>query len=252
MFSLHVIAGITEPKCESKVDLCLIIDSSGSIRNNNPADGSYDNWALQLGFLSDLIGAFTIGADATRVGAVVFSEQVRLEFPLDRYASAAQVQQAIAYIAYMGETTNTPEALRQTRQQCFSEYRGDRPDAANLAIIVTDGFPYPEERRDPAIAEAQALRATGVTMIAVGVTAGIDADFLRHMSSPPQLEGQNFFTAADFTALQPMLRGLAYSTCQAVSEDSESGGGRLLFILQGWAFPSLYIHIVRPVLSASL
>lgn len=47
--------------CETKVDVCLIIDSSGSIRDNNPADRSYDNWQLLLDFLSTLVGAFTIG-----------------------------------------------------------------------------------------------------------------------------------------------------------------------------------------------
>ena len=34
------------------MDLCIVIDSSGSIRDNNPRDNSYDNWALVLQFVS--------------------------------------------------------------------------------------------------------------------------------------------------------------------------------------------------------
>ena len=204
------------PKCESKLDLCLIVDSSGSIRDNNPGDGSYDNWELQLDFLSALIGDFSVGLDATRVGAIVFSEDVRLAFSLDRYNSGEQVQEAIHNIAYMGQTTNTPSALTQTRNQCFNAGNGDRPDAINLAIIVTDGFPYPVDRRSPAKAEAAALRSSGATMIAIGVTDAIDQDFLKAMSSPPQLEGQNYFTAADFTRLEEIIRDVVESTCQTV------------------------------------
>ena len=33
------------------IDLCIVIDSSGSIRDNNPPDNSYDNWRLLLDFV---------------------------------------------------------------------------------------------------------------------------------------------------------------------------------------------------------
>ena len=200
------------------MDLCFIIDSSGSIRDNNPPSGNPDNWELQLEFLADLVGAFTVAPDATRVGAIVFSEDVRLVFPLDRYPNAAEVQNAILGIPYMGQTTNTPEALIQTRNQCFNPATGDRPDVINLAIIVTDGLPFPSSRRDPAIAEAAALRNTGVTMIAIGITSVIDEDFLKEMSSPPQVENQNYFAATSFDALQSIRRTVVEGTCEAVVE----------------------------------
>ena len=36
------------------VDLCIVVDSSGSIRDNNPSDGSYDNWKLTLEFVQEV------------------------------------------------------------------------------------------------------------------------------------------------------------------------------------------------------
>ena len=45
------------------------------------------------------------------------------------------------------------------RLQCFGT--GDRPDIDNLAIIITDGVPYPASRRGPAMLEAQETRSAG-------------------------------------------------------------------------------------------
>ncbi len=196
--------------------MCFVIDSSGSIRDNNPQDGSYDNYELQLDFLANLVRAFTIGPDDTRVGAIVFSEQVILQFPLSQYDSAQDITQAILAIPYLGQTTNTPEALLQTRTQCFSQANGDRPNVPNLAIVVTDGVPFPDSRRDPALEEARNLRNARVTVISIGITDNIDVDFLREMSSPPQIEGQNYFTATDFTALNEIQRTVVEGTCTSV------------------------------------
>ena len=203
-----------DPVCEKPLDICLIIDSSGSIRDNNPPDGT-DNWQLQLEFLATLIGAFTIGPDDTRVGAMVFSEQVRLAFSLNPYSTKDEIQNAIRNLAYMGSTTNTPEALIQTKLQCFNSTTGDRPGVANLAIIVTDGVAFPADRMEPAIHEAAVLRNTEVTMIAIGVTHVISKDFLKEMFSPPQIEDQNYFTAEDFSTLSHIIAKVAEETCKA-------------------------------------
>ena len=198
------------------MDLCFIIDSSGSIRDNNPRDGSYDNWDLQLQFIANLVRAFVIGPDASQVGAVVFSEQVFLDFPLNAFDNTEDVAQAILAIRYMGQQTNTPEALIQTRTQCFNSLNGDRRDVDNLAIIVTDGVPYPDARRQPAIEEARALRNTGALMVSVGITDVIDEDFLKEMSSQPQILGTNYFTATDFTALDEIRKKVVEGTCETV------------------------------------
>ena len=207
---------LSAPTCESQVDLCLVIDSSGSIRDNNPPDGRTDNYELQLKFLSDLVKAFSIGPDATRVGALIFSDQVILEFTLSQYDNAEAIVQAILASPYLGQTTNTPEALRQTRLQCFNAATGDRPNVPNLAIVVTDGVPHPPERRTPALDEAKALRDTGAVVISIGITDAIDEDFLKGMSSAPQLLGQNYFTATNFDVLNEIRKTVVQGTCETI------------------------------------
>ena len=212
MFFVFSIHKTTTGPCDAKVDLCLIIDSSGNIRDNRPADGS-DNWATQLKFLSDLVGDFTVGFDATRVGAVVFSGNSRLVFSLDRYGTVEEVQRAITSIAYMGQTTNTPAALNTAKDQCFNPSRGDRRDIVNLAVIVTDGLPYPQNLRDPSLQAANALRNSGSRMVAVGITDTVDEEFLKAMSSLPQVEGQDYFTAIDFAELKTIRDSVVQSAC---------------------------------------
>ena len=114
------------------MDLCFIIDSSGSIRDNNPPGGTPDNWDLQLRFLSGLVDLFTIGPTATKVGAVVFSEQVNLVFTLDTFTDAQSIKDAILGLTYLGQTTNTPEGLKVTREQCFNQGNGDRPGVLKI------------------------------------------------------------------------------------------------------------------------
>lgn len=194
-----------------------MIDSSGSIRDANPPGGIPDNWQLQLEFLTTLVRAFDVGPDATRVGAVVFSEQVILEFFLSTFDTADAIIQALLNTPYLGQTTNTPEALLQTRTQCFNAANGDRNGVPNLAIVVTDGLPFPPERRQPALDEAQTLKDTGATVISIGITAGVDADFLRGMSSSPQIENQNYFTAADFDVLNEIQKSVVEGTCETVN-----------------------------------
>ena len=197
------------------MDLCFIIDSSGSIRDNNPPDGSSDNWDLQLRFLSRLVDLFTIGPTATKVGAVVFSEQVNLVFSMDTFTDAQSIKDAILGLAYLGETTNTPEGLKVTREQCFNQGNGERPGVLNLAIFISDGVPYPADRRDPAIREAELLKGVA-TVIAIGVTDVIDRDLLRTISSSPQIENQNWFVAVDFSELDIIRRSVGEGTCQVV------------------------------------
>ena len=116
-------------------------------------------------------------------------------------------------LRHLGQETNTPEALRVARVECFNPANGDRPDVQNVAIVVTDGVPYPPNRRQPAINEAQVLRSFGTRMIGVGIGDGIDMEFLQELSSQPQQEGQDYFRSADFTTLVQISRSVAEVGC---------------------------------------
>ena len=100
-------------------------------------------------------------------------------------------------IRYLNQSTNTEEAFIVAREQCFNFANGDRQNIQNLAIIISDGRPEPFPV-PAAVAAAQALKDTGAIVLAIGVTSRIDKTFLQDISSPPQIENQNYFTSADY------------------------------------------------------
>ena len=127
--------------CEgAEVDLVFVLDSSRIIRDQNPADGSYDNWTLLLQFVVNVINKLTIGSTATRVGVVKFSSIGQNEFYLNTYNSKDQVINRVLAISYVGSSqTNTAEGLRIMHEQQFTFARGDRSGVNNVAIVVTGG-----------------------------------------------------------------------------------------------------------------
>lgn len=197
--------------CETLVDICVLVDSSESIRRANPSDGSHDNWELVLSFVNSIIGEFPVGEHGARIGVVSFSNSARLEFPLNRYDTKQQLQDAVSRVPYMAQWTNTAAALTVARTECFRPHAGDRPQAKNIAIVITDGIPTLNAHL--VAFEAEALRASGVTMLAVGITDEVNAATLRTLASPPQVEGVNFFTSPDFRSLDSVLQDLVPQTC---------------------------------------
>ena len=189
----------------TKLDLCLIIGSLGQFRDDNP-----ENWQLQLDFFADLTASFPIGPESrnTRVAAIVFSEEVQLAFPLNRFNSVSEVQEAILSISHLQETTNTPEAFRVADTECFNAANGDRDDADNVIIIATDGFPYPGFRRNLALTGARRLKNKGISIFAVGITPDVDEIFLRGISSASKP-----FRVTNFTELHNVVKPLFYQVC---------------------------------------
>lgn len=60
---------------------------------------------------------------------------------------------------------------------------GDRPNVANLAVIITDGKPTEPSEVPDAI---DAVHASGIKTCAVGVTSAVDEATLRELSSEPK------------------------------------------------------------------
>ncbi len=158
------------PQDDVGVDLCFIIDRSGSSTDNNILPGKFlDRWELKLQFLSELVNSFNVAPSATRVGAVVFSEQANLLFALNTYSDVISVKDAIGAIPKIGATKNTDFGFQTVKEQCFSAENGDRPNAPNLAVFVSDGLPCRSDRRNIAIREVEALQNEGVSVVMLAV-----------------------------------------------------------------------------------
>ena len=190
------------------VDIVFVVDHSGSI--NAVDDG---NWDLMLNFVATVAGTFTIGDTAARIGFVKFGNSATNVFFLERYDSQADVVDAILRVSYDGGATNTQEALKVMHEEQFTDSNGDRIDAINVAIVLTDG----ESTVDPerTIPEAQEARRKGITIFAIGIGDNANEAELRLMSSDPQQLDQNYFLAPSFDALDDITDAVADATCNA-------------------------------------
>merc|ERR1712038_1272728 len=107
--------------CGSQVaDVVFVVDSSGSIRDNNPADGSYDNWNKILEFVADIIDQLNIATDGVHVGLVVYSQTARHEFTLNFSTDKTALRTQVLNTAYMGSYTNTSGGIRAMHLEQFT------------------------------------------------------------------------------------------------------------------------------------
>lgn len=93
-------------------DLVFIVDSSRSIRDADPPDGSYKNWDIILGFMNSIVSKFIIGPRDTQIGVVIFSDSASVYFRLNQYKTENQVTKSITSMPYLGGRSNTGAALR--------------------------------------------------------------------------------------------------------------------------------------------
>ena len=198
-------------ECTSDLDVVFIIDGSGSIRDANPADGSFDNWNLLLTFVANIVDNLPVSASGTHVSAVAFSDMGELLFPLSQYTDHAAVRRAILDTAYPGGNTNTSGGLYIARSRVFTAQNGDRPQIPNVAIVLTDGKSTFD--RQKTVPYAEDLQRDGVEVITIGITNSIDEVELKSMSSPPQQQHSNYFTSASFQELEDVMAGLVQTAC---------------------------------------
>ena len=200
--------------CSTSVtDIVFVVDSSGSIRDQNPADGSHDNWALALGFIRDIVEELNIGEFGVRVGMVVYSQLAKNEFYLNTYYNKVDIQNKVLSTSYMGSYTNTSGGIRLMHFEQFIASRGKRSGVRSVAIVITDGESNLDQQRT--ISDAEAARAANIEIIVVGITNAVNIAEVSGISSVPQIQDQNWHTAADFVTLSEIVDDIAQSTCDS-------------------------------------
>ncbi|XP_061184895.1 cartilage matrix protein-like [Saccostrea echinata] len=124
------------------LDVVFLIDSSGSENN--------DSFNAQLEFMKELVQSSISYNNDTKFGAVSFSNEAKLEFNLNQYASSADVIRAIENITHIGKFTHIEEGFKYVTNASFTNTSGDRPDADNVLLVLTDGIFHPENASEPA------------------------------------------------------------------------------------------------------
>ncbi|XP_053445752.1 vitrin isoform X1 [Nycticebus coucang] len=139
--------------CLNSADIGFVIDGSSSVGTGN--------FRTVLQFVANLSREFEISDTDTRVGAVQYTYEQRLEFGFDRYSSKADVLSAVQRVGYWSGGTSTGAAINYALEQLFKK---SKPSKRKLMILITDGRSY-DDVRIPALA----AHLKGVITYAIGV-----------------------------------------------------------------------------------
>ncbi|KAK3096918.1 hypothetical protein FSP39_004752 [Pinctada imbricata] len=183
-------------------DIYFVIDESNSIWP--------PNFTKQLGFVSNVIDAFDVNQNHTRVGIVLFSDSEHVEIPLNNNLTKAELKTRVRQLKQRYGETNTGKAIAFLRNTGFSSVNS-RPGVAHIAIVITDGQSM---RPNVTKHEARLAHKEGIYIFAVGV-GDISRDHdqeLRSLASDPD---DNFkFAVDDYDVLNQIRNILAIKTCQ--------------------------------------
>ncbi|XP_059516077.1 vitrin isoform X1 [Myotis daubentonii] len=139
--------------CFNSADVGFVIDGSSSVGTGN--------FRTVLQFVANLSREFEISDTDTRIGAVQYTYEQRLEFGFDTYSTKPDILNAIKRVGYWSGGTSTGAAINYALEQLFKE---SKPNKRKLMILITDGKSY-DDIRIPAMA----AHHKGVITYAVGI-----------------------------------------------------------------------------------
>ncbi|XP_061079312.1 vitrin-like [Conger conger] len=181
--------------CLNANDMAFVIDGSSSVGTGN--------FRTVLQFVANVTREFEISDTDTRVGAVQYTYEQRLEFAMGQHDSKARLLDAIQAIEYWSGGTSTGAAIAYASEQLFSQ---SKPNKRKIMIVITDGRSY-DDVRTPALA----LHRSGVTAYSVGIAWAAQEE-LEYIATDPDKE--HSFFVEEFDHLHKFVPKLIHNICQ--------------------------------------
>ena len=110
--------------------------------------------------------------------------------------------------------TNTGAAITTAVTQLFGDGNGARNQDENvprIAIVLSDG-----KSGDEVSGPAEAARAAGITVFAIGIGGDVDHDELREIANDP--DDRYLFEVQDFDVIDNIRSEISQVTCEGKSE----------------------------------
>uniref|UniRef100_A0A3Q3VYK0 Uncharacterized protein n=1 Tax=Mola mola TaxID=94237 RepID=A0A3Q3VYK0_MOLML len=162
--------------CLNANDIAFVIDGSSSVGTGN--------FRTVLQFVANVTREFEISDTDTRVGAVQYTYEQRLEFAFGQY-------------------NNKAELLNAIKQQLFSK---SKPNKRKIMIVITDGRSY-DDVRTPALAAV----FSDVIAYSIGI-AWAAQDELEYIATDPDKD--HSFFVDEFDNLYKFVPKIIHNICQ--------------------------------------
>ncbi|XP_044070932.1 vitrin isoform X5 [Siniperca chuatsi] len=181
--------------CLNANDIAFVIDGSSSVGTGN--------FRTVLQFVANITREFEISDTDTRVGAVQYTYEQRLEFAFGQYNNKAELLNAIKRINYWSGGTSTGAAITYAAEQLFSK---SKPNKRKIMMVITDGRSYDDVR-----APALAVHRQGVIAYSIGI-AWAAQDELEYIATDPDKE--HSFFVDEFDNLYKFVPKIIHNICQ--------------------------------------
>ncbi|XP_037388725.1 vitrin isoform X9 [Pygocentrus nattereri] len=181
--------------CLNANDIAFVIDGSSSVGTGN--------FRTVLQFVANVTREFEISDTDTRVGAVQYTYEQRLEFAFGQHNTKADLLNAIKRINYWSGGTSTGAAITYAAEQLFSK---SKPNKRKIMIVITDGRSYDDVR-----APALAVHRSGVIAYSIGI-AWAAQDELEYIATDPDRD--HSFFVDEFDNLYKYVPKIIHNICQ--------------------------------------
>uniref|UniRef100_A0A8C8GLH2 Collagen, type XIV, alpha 1b n=1 Tax=Oncorhynchus tshawytscha TaxID=74940 RepID=A0A8C8GLH2_ONCTS len=189
-------------KTPAIADIVILVDGSWSIGRIN--------FRLVRMFLENLVSAFHVEFDKTRIGLAQYSGDPRMEWHLNTFTTKEAVIDAVKNLPYKGGNTLTGLALTYILENSYKPESGSRAGVPKIGILITDG-----KSQDDVRPPAQSLREAGIELFAIGVK-NADEKELKAIGSPP--EETHVYNVADFSVMSSIVERLTRTVCDRVEQ----------------------------------
>ncbi|XP_054451751.1 collagen alpha-6(VI) chain [Pteronotus mesoamericanus] len=217
-----LVFGICSPREDCKryevLDIVFVIDSSGSIDNNE--------YTIMKDFMIDLVKKANVGKNQVRFGAMKYADNPEVLFYLDNLNTKSEIISVLQHDSVKGGDTYTAKALGFS-DHMFTEARGSRmhQGVPQVLIVITDGESHDSKQLN---ATAEALRNKGILVLAVGIAGARPVELLAMAGSPDK-----YFFVETFGGLKGIFSNVSASVCNSSQAGCEIEKVDLVFLLDG-------------------
>ena len=195
--------------CKTKVDVGVIVDSSGSIRRDE-----YIGMKKFVQAISVYMGFLPV--NGSHVGVVVYSKDARVWTKFGQQANFRKLFRILGRMPHYRDLTRIDLGLDVANTKLFTKEDGMREDAHKIAILFTDGEQTTENVNDliPLKEVASRLKDRGIVLFAVGIGEKVKRSQLLEIAS-----GEEYVIMMEsFSALRESAKKIAALACQVVGK----------------------------------
>lgn len=160
------------------MDLALVLDTSSSVSEK-------DLFNLQY-FFNSFFKTINL-VNRTKLALISYSTSAKVHFTLKSpITSISRLNSFLRKKKFKGGANNLARALHLLHTQVFREAYGDRYNAPNVALIITDSASDINAERT--IFKAEKARKNGLQIFIIGINVSKNkrtVEELRYVSSPP-------------------------------------------------------------------